>query len=132
MSDQDRSRVPRILIVEDEQVVAMDMERQLLSFGYEVAGIAGTGKEALRLAETTQPDLGLMDVQLRGALDGMATAAQMQRVWKGPVVFVTAFGHDEARWRAEALAPAGYLTKPYRPENLQRVVAAALPPQGSG
>jgi CheY-like chemotaxis protein len=131
MSDQDRSRAPRILIVEDEQVVAMDMELQLLSFGYEVAGIAGTGKEALRLAEAALPDLVLMDVQLRGALDGMATAAQMQRVWKVPVVFVTAFGHDEAR-RAEALAPAGYLTKPYRPENLQRVIAAALQPGGSG
>jgi CheY-like chemotaxis protein len=128
MSDKSSSRVPRILIVEDELVVAMDVEMQLLAFGYEVAGIARTGKEALRLAESAHPDLVLMDVQLRGALDGIAT---MQAVWKVPVVFVTAFGNAEARRRAEALHPAGYLTKPYRPETLQPVVAAALQARGS-
>jgi CheY-like chemotaxis protein len=131
MSDKSSSRVPRILIVEDELVVAMDVEMQLLAFGYEVAGIARTGKEALRLAESAHPDLVLMDVQLRGALDGIATAEQMQAVWKVPVVFVTAFGNAEARRRAEALHPAGYLTKPYRPETLQPVVAAALQARGS-
>ena len=131
MSEKDPFRTPRILIVEDEQVVAMDIEMQLLAFGYEVTGIVRTGKEALCLAETTCPDLVLMDVQLRGALDGIATAEEMQRVRKVPVVFVTAFGNEEARRRAESVSPSGYLTKPYRPEDLQDVVTAALQPQRS-
>lgn len=125
MKDEHRSR---ILIVEDEQVVAMDLEMQLLSFGYEISGIANTGQEALRLADATRPDLVLMDVHLRGALDGIATAQEVQGRWNLPVVFVTAFNNQEARKRAQALNPSGYLTKPYRPEQLRAIVAAALQP----
>lgn len=116
----------RILLVEDEQVVAMDIEMQLESFGYEVTGIATTGKEALRLAETTRPDLVLMDIQLCGSLDGFATAAEVQRIGNLPVVFITAFGNGEAKRRANAVSPYGFLTKPYRPEELRAVVSAAL------
>lgn len=120
------SGAPRILVVEDEQVVAMDMELQLVAFGYEVIGIAATGKEALRLAETAQPDLVLMDIQLRGSLDGVATAAEVQRVKKLPVVFVTAFANEEAARRVKEASSYGLLTKPYRPEDLRAIISAAL------
>jgi DNA-binding NarL/FixJ family response regulator len=102
------------------------MELQLLGFGYEVTGIASTGKEALRLVQSTRPDLILMDVQLHGSLDGIATATEAQKISKIPVVFVTAFGHEETRRRAKAARPYGFLTKPYRPEDLRAVVSAAL------
>jgi CheY-like chemotaxis protein len=118
--------VPRILVVEDEHVVAMDMEMQLVASGYEVTGIAAAGKEALRLAETTRPDLILMDVRLQGPLDGFATAAEIQRVRNVPIVFVTAFGNGEAKRRAKELGPYGLLTKPYRPEDLRSIVTGAL------
>ena len=127
MSRNVRSRsASRILVVEDEQVLAMDVEMQLVAFGYEVTGIAATGKEALRLAETTRPDLVLMDVQLRGPLDGFATAAKVQQIRKLPIVFVTAFGNTEAQRRAKAVSSCGFITKPYRPEDLRAVVSAAL------
>lgn len=120
------SSIPRILVVEDEQVVAMDMEMQLVAFGCEVTGVATTGREALRMAETTHPDLVLMDVQLRGSLDGFATAAEVQRIRHLPIIFVTAFGNGEAQRRAKAASPYGFLSKPYRPEDLQAAVSAAL------
>jgi CheY-like chemotaxis protein len=116
----------RILIVEDEQLVAMDAEMQLIALGYEVTGIAATGKEALRLAETTQPNLILMDIQLRGSRDGFATAAELQQRMDIPIVFVTAFGNEEAKRRAKAASPYEVLTKPYRPEDLRAVVSAAV------
>lgn len=126
MSEGEQSSTLRILIVEDEQLVAMDAEMQLVAFGYEVTGIAATGKEALRLAETTQPNLILMDVQLRGSRDGFATAAEVQQQMNIPIVFVTAFGNEEAQRRAKAASPYGFLIKPYRPEDLRAVVSAAL------
>src|SRR5438093_1294682 len=80
----------KILIVEDEQVVAMDVEAQLLTLGYQVVGLTGNGEEALSLTEETSPDLILMDIQLQGKLDGIATADQIRHRWQIPVVFMTA------------------------------------------
>lgn len=117
--------------MEDEQVVALDMEMQLDAFGYEVTGIASTGKEALRLTQETHPDLILMDIQLHGPLDGFATAIEVQRMRNLPIVFVTAFGNQEAQNRAQALSSCGILTKPFRPEDLQAAVSAALAQHGA-
>ena len=121
---------PSILIVEDEQLVAMDMEMQLLAFGFEVVGMADTGKEALRLAAVTQPDLVLMDVKLRGPMDGVDAAEELQRRATIPIVFVTAFGSQEALRRVQAVGYYGYLTKPYRPEDLREIINAALKQHG--
>jgi CheY-like chemotaxis protein len=131
MNEEDQSTAARILVVDDEQVVAMDIEMQLLAFGYEVTGIAATGKEALRLADETRPDLVLMDVQLRGALDGFCTAEELQKTSNAPVVFVTAFGNKDALRRAKSISRHGYLSKPFRPEDLRAVVATALELRGT-
>lgn len=127
MSESDsRPSAPRILVVEDEQVVAMDMEMQLAALGYEVTGIAATGETALQLTEITRPDLILMDIRLGGSLDGFATAAEVRKSRELPVVFVTAFGNEETQRRAQAASPCGFLTKPYRPEDLRAAISAAL------
>ena len=85
----------KILVVEDEQILAMDVRAQLCELSYDVVGIASTGKEALRLAKECRPDLVLMDIQLRGSIDGIATAGEMRRQWQTPVVFMTAFAGEE-------------------------------------
>jgi CheY-like chemotaxis protein len=126
MTENIRSAAPRILVLEDERIVAMDMEMQLTAFGYEVTGIAASGKEALRLADKTKPDLVVMDINLRGTLDGFRTAAELQKTRKVAIIFVTAFGNEEAQRRADALSPLGYLSKPYRPEDLRAAVSAAF------
>jgi CheY-like chemotaxis protein len=118
--------------VEDELVVAMDMEMQLTSFGYDVTGIACSGEEAIQLSQRTQPDLILMDIQLHGSKDGFATAAEILHRRDLPIVFVTAFGHKEAQLRAEAASPYGFLKKPYGPEDLKTVVSSALKQYKSG
>lgn len=122
----------RILVVEDELVVAMDMEMQLTSFGYDVTGIACSGEEAIQLSQRTQPELILMDIQLHGSKDGFATAAEILHFRDLPIVFVTAFGYKEVQRRAEAASPYGFLTKPYRPEDLKTVVSSALKQHKSG
>lgn len=118
---------PKILIVEDERLVAMDVEMQLTSFGYDVVGMADTGQQALQLVEATQPDLVLMDVSLRGERDGISIASELQQSGNTtPIVFVTAYGSGEALRRAETVCFSGYLTKPYRPQQLRDAVLSAL------
>ena len=130
MTEDIHPLVQRILVVEDERIVAMDMEMQLVAFGYEVTGIAASGKEALRLAETTKPDLVMMDIHLRGTLDGFGTAAELKQTSEVAIIFVTAFGNEEAQRRAKAASPHGYLIKPYRPEDLHAAVSAVFEPHG--
>src|SRR5207249_708974 len=81
---------PSILISEDEIMVARDLEQRLLKFGYQVADIVDTGEEAVQKAATLHPDLVLMDIRLRGEMDGVAAAVQIRSACKTPVIFVTA------------------------------------------
>jgi two-component system cell cycle sensor histidine kinase/response regulator CckA len=120
------NRKPKILIVEDEQVVAMDVEAQLLTLGYEVVGLVGNGEEALSLAEETCPDLILMDIQLQGQLDGVVTANRIRQRCQTPVVFMTAFAGEETLARAREAGPYGYITKPFKIQDLQATVSVAL------
>jgi PAS domain S-box-containing protein len=117
---------PKILIVEDEQVVAMDVEAQLSTLGYEVVGLAGNAEQALSLTEEMRPDLILMDIQLPGKPDGVATADQIRQAWQIPVVFMTAFAGEETLARARDAGPYGYITKPFKAQDLQATVAVAL------
>lgn len=116
----------KILIVEDEQVVAMDVDLQLAELGYQVTGIATTGEEALRLVEAACPDLVLMDIQLHGAMDGVAIAGQIRDRWQVPVVFVTAYANDDIVTRAKEAGSYGYVTKPYSSKDLDAVIVKAL------
>lgn len=117
----------RILIVEDDQVVAIATGALLRSLGYEVVGMADTGKDAVASAEATRPDVVLMDIRLRGEIDGITAARLIQRCFDVPIVFVTGFDADDVRQRAQDVGACGYVTKPYRPQDLQGVIAAVLP-----
>lgn len=128
MTADSNSSLKRILIVDDELIVAMDTEMQLLAFGFDVVGIATDCDEALGLLQSTNPDLVLMDVKLQGLVDGVATAEAMHRIRPIPVVFVTAYGSEATRRRLEAVGACAYLAKPYRPEDLLTALNAALRP----
>src|SRR5438270_1946765 len=95
-----------VLIVEDEQIVAADLEVKLAQLGYEVIGTAASGAEAIDLAELRRPDLVLMDVRLQGMMTGVEAADRIQRVTGAPVIFVTAYAGVFVR-NPEQMQPPG-------------------------
>lgn len=122
----------RVLIVEDEALVALDMAMILNSAGYQVMGTKPTGDSALvalnaAAADGIFPDLVLMDIALRGAIDGIETTKQIKSKYPGvPVAFVTGQADPITRARAEATSPAGYLLKPFTPEQLVAFIEGVL------
>ena len=117
---------PRVLIVEDELVVAADLERSLKGLGYRVVSVTATSKGAIRMAEKEWPDLVLMDIQLKGNEDGIVAADEITKRWQIPVVFVTANTDNEMLARAKEAGPYGYLIKPFRLQELNGTILVAL------
>jgi PAS domain S-box-containing protein len=115
-----------ILIVEDEAVVALDLKMQLEDLGYAVVGIADDAEQALRLAAQHKPSLALMDIQLKGPVDGVNVAAQLRRQMDLPVIFLTSFSDAQTVRRAAQTAPYGYLTKPFQIKEVAAGVEVAL------
>ena len=120
------SNKPVILIVEDEALVARDLELRLLELGYKVSGHAGTGRQALNMLEATTCDLVLMDIVLKNGMDGIETAEIIRDQWHIPVIFLT--GHtDSARLeRAGRIFPFGFIVKPFQDRDLQTAIEMAL------
>lgn len=116
----------RILIVEDETIVALDIQDRLQDLGYQVAGVADRGGDALAMAASTQPDLVLMDIQLKGHMDGVAVAEEIRRRWQIPVVFLTAFSEDSTLQRAKVTEPFGYIIKPFEDRELHATIEMAV------
>jgi len=116
----------RILIVEDEAIVARDIAQQLNLLGYSVTGITARGEQALEWVQQQLPDLVLMDIQLAGPLDGIATAQVLRDHHAVPVVFLTAFAADDVLERAKLTEPFGYILKPFSERELSTVLAMAL------
>jgi len=104
---------PRILVVEDEVIIAMDIAMQLKELGYEPLGHATRGEQAIELAKQLQPDLVLMDVHLGNSMDGITAASAIRSQFGTKIVFLSAFDTSANRARAEAVEPAGYITKPF-------------------
>ena len=116
----------KILVVEDESLVARDLEQTLQRLGYEVVGIARSGAEAVGKAGETRPDLVLMDISLQGDSDGVQAAEVIGRRFGTPVVFLTAHTDKGTVIRAQTAKPAGYLAKPFSPDKLNEAIANAL------
>lgn len=117
---------PRILVVEDEKVVAADITQCMRKLGYTVVGTAAGGVEALRKAVASEPDLVLMDIKLRGSVDGVDAAEQLHRSLGIPVVYLTAYADVEILERAKKTAPSGYVLKPFDDRTLRSAVEIAL------
>jgi CheY-like chemotaxis protein len=116
----------RLLVVEDEAVVAIDVRGHLERLGYEVLAVADTGEEACRLAAELAPDLVLMDIQLRGAMDGIEAGAQIRRELSLPVIYLTAYADEETLARAKTTGPHGYVLKPFDERDLHVTLEVAL------
>ncbi|MBN2078974.1 MAG: ATP-binding protein [Spirochaetes bacterium] len=108
----------RIYIVEDSRIVAMDLEQTLIGLGYEIAGIAGTGEEAVAGCVEASPDLVLMDVKLPGGLDGIAAAREIRARISVPVVYATAYSDRGTVEEIQKSFPFGFVVKPYREKDL--------------
>lgn len=113
----------RILIVEDDMIIAANLSLQLSQLGYEITGIESRGEEAIVHTQLNPPDLILMDVNLKGLLDGIETVKKIQETQQIPVIYLTA-NNDEATFnRAKDTRPRAFISKPFNKLNLQRTVA---------
>ena len=116
----------KIQIVEDESIVAKDIQVSLENLGYEVVAKAVSGREAIRQAEQFRPDLVIMDIVLQGKMDGIESAGEIRSRLNIPVIFLTAYADDKTIERAKLTEPFGYLIKPFDERELQTCVQMAL------
>lgn len=116
----------KILIAEDEQIVAKNIEKRLTADGYIVVASVSTGEEAIEKAKSLTPDIILMDIKLKGKIDGIETADIIRRDFQLPVIFLTSYADEETFQRAKNTEPFGYLIKPFENKELNRVVELAL------
>lgn len=112
----------KILIVEDEMIIAANISLELIGMGYEVTGIVPRGEEALHHIKQNPPDIILMDIQLKGKLDGIETVLLMQESSNIPVIYLTANAEDGNFNRAINTHPYGFISKPYKKLDLQRTI----------
>ena len=115
-----------ILLVEDEGLIARDLEDTLIRLGYQVSGIASEGTEAIEMARELHPQLVVMDVSLRGELDGIEAACEIQKDAPVPVIFLTGHTDTETLQRAVMTGPLGYLIKPFQETDLRCAIEVAI------
>jgi two-component system cell cycle sensor histidine kinase/response regulator CckA len=120
------TRKIKILVAEDELIVAKNIENQLVKIGYEVVATADSGEEAVARAAQTKPDLVLMDIKLAGEMDGVEAARQIYERFHIPAVYLTAYADNETLHRAKLTDPYGYVIKPFEPKKLHTAIEIAL------
>jgi two-component system, response regulator PdtaR len=116
----------RILVVEDEPNVAEVMRARLESFGHVVCSIVSSGKDALNAMEHRHPDIVMMDIKIKGDMDGIESASLIRAQFDVPIIFITSFADDKLLKRAQITDPFGYIIKPYEGKQLKVAVEMAL------
>jgi PAS domain S-box-containing protein len=116
----------RVLVVEDESVVAKDIQWSLKGLGYAICGWASSGEEAIQKARDLRPDLVLMDVVLKGDMDGVQASEHIRKNYNIPVIYLTAYADDHTLQRAKVTEPFGYILKPFEERELHTTVEVAL------
>ena len=115
-----------VLIAEDEGIVAMEIKECLEGLGHTVSGVADTGIAAVNMAAAADPDLVLMDIRLKGEMDGIEAAAKIRKRRDVPIIYLTAYSGDTMLERAKLTEPYGYLLKPVQNESLESAIRIAL------
>ena len=112
----------QIMVVEDESIVAKDIEMSLHKLGYHVCSLASSGEEAIRKAEEDKPDLVLMDIVLQGEMSGVEAAGQIRYQIDIPVIYLTAYEDKETLNNAKITEPFGYMIKPFETSYLKSIL----------
>ena len=116
----------RVMVVEDERIVALHLQQQLMKLGYGVPGVAVSGEQALLEIEASRPDLILMDIHIEGGIDGIETVARIPADYHIPVIYLTAYSEEATLERARATRPYGYLIKPFSERELHATIQMTL------
>jgi CheY-like chemotaxis protein len=114
--------VKNILVVEDENIIALDIKNRLKRLGFNIKAVVPSGEEAIRLASSMKPDLVLMDIVLRGNIDGVEAAEIISKENNIPIVFLSSFSDKDTIKQAFRISPHGYLIKPFNEEELKSVI----------
>ena len=115
-----------ILIVEDESIVAKDIQHSLKKLGYTVVGMCSTGEDAIQTAEETKPDLVLMDIMLKGEMSGIEAAGQIREKFNIPIIYLTAYADESTLSKAKVSEPYGYIIKPFKEIDLHTSIEMAI------
>ncbi len=116
----------KILVVEDEKIVALDINNTLNKLGYDVPALVASGDEAIQAVKRTKPDLVLMDIVLKGDIDGIEAAEIIRHRYGTPLVFLTAYADEEILRRVKHIEPFGYILKPFQEKELYSAIEIAL------
>lgn len=120
------AKATSVLLIEDDAVVGQDIKETLIGLGYRLAGWTAVGRDAVRLAEELQPDVVLMDVGLKGDMDGIQAATAIHERLSVPIVFMTGYRDEDTLNRAVCSEPAGYLVKPFEEIELRCAIEVAV------
>jgi two-component system, LytTR family, response regulator LytT len=115
-----------ILIVEDESIVAKDIQHSLKKLGYTVVGMCSNGEDAIRTAEEMSPDLVLIDIMLKGDMSGIEAADQIRQRMNIPVIYLTAYADESTLNKAKVTEPYGYIIKPFKEIDLHTAIEMAI------
>ena len=126
MTESNEKAAIKLMIVDDEIIVAEDLKGRVIDLGYEVTAVVGTGAEAVAKAGETMPDLILMDIQLKGAMDGIDAAGEIKKRFNISVIYLTAYSDQVTLDRAKITTPFGYLIKPFAERELHSMIEMAL------
>lgn len=116
----------KILIVEDEMIIGANISLQLSKLGYEVTGIESRGEDAILHVKNNRPDIVLMDIQLKGRMDGIETVLRLQQEFDMPVIYLTANADDENFERAKSTKPYAFISKPFKKLDLQHAIELTI------
>jgi two-component system, response regulator PdtaR len=124
-NEKDKTPKTKILLVEDEAITALALNRALENMGFLTCQPAATGRKALECFVREKPDVVLMDINLTGDMNGIETARRMQELGRTAVIFITGYSSEELLERARALNPAAIFIKPVSPPDLEKAIEAA-------
>ena len=124
--ESEMSNKENILIVEDDNIISEDIKRSLEKLGYRPIECVSSGEQAINRIKKTKPDLVLMDIVLRGRINGIEAATQVRLEFDIPVIFLSAYTDDITLKRAKKAKPYGYISKPYSDEELEKEIQSAL------